>query len=158
VIRSEAEYQEALRRRNQDQEVMTKQRTALTEKGYTTEQVERGMEPLLAFQAQLAEEIEWYEKVRRGDTLSINNLSEIGRLLIARRIAKGLRQQELADRLGVSEAMVSKDERNEYHGITVARAQKIIEALGGIPRTTIEDNQSVVKDTPKNIYSASARR
>jgi len=32
--------------------------------------------------------------------------------------------------LGVSEAQVSKDERNEYHGITVEKAQRILEALG----------------------------
>jgi len=29
---------------------------------------------LLAFHAQRAEDIEWYEKVLHGDTLSINNL------------------------------------------------------------------------------------
>jgi hypothetical protein len=30
----------------------------------------------------------------------------------------------------VSEAQVSRDERNEYHGVTVDRAQRILEALG----------------------------
>jgi len=80
------------------------------------------------------------------------------RLLIARRIAKGVRQQELAERLGVREVVVSKDERNEYHGITVARAQKIIKALGGIPTTTIEDNRRIVNDTVRNIYSDPGRR
>ena len=46
------------------------------------------------------------------------------------RIALGLTQQELAERLKVSAAQVSCDERNDYHGITVERAQRILEALG----------------------------
>ncbi len=51
-------------------------------------------------------------------------------MLIAARIANGLSQRELAERLGVSEAQVSRDERNEYHGITVERAQRILDTLG----------------------------
>ncbi len=51
------------------------------------------------------------------------------RLLIAARIANGVTQRELAERLGVSEAQVSRDERNEYHGITVDRAQRILDVL-----------------------------
>ena len=35
----------------------------------------------------------------------------------------------------MSESVVSRDERNEYHGITLERAQKVIEALG-VPVTT----------------------
>jgi transcriptional regulator with XRE-family HTH domain len=50
--------------------------------------------------------------------------------LIGVRIAKGLSQKELAELLGVSEAQVSRDERNEYHGITVERAQYILQKMG----------------------------
>jgi transcriptional regulator with XRE-family HTH domain len=39
-------------------------------------------------------------------------------------------QKELADRLGVKESQVSRDERNECHGITLERAQRVIDALG----------------------------
>lgn len=46
------------------------------------------------------------------------------------RIARGLTQRELAERLGVNESMVSRDERNEYHGITVDRAMRILDAMG----------------------------
>jgi Helix-turn-helix len=38
--------------------------------------------------------------------------------------------RELAQRLGVDESQVSRDERNEYYGITVERAQRILDALG----------------------------
>lgn len=129
MIRNEAEYQEALRRLEQDRQVAAKQREALFGAGLTEEEVERGMEPLLSFQAQLAEEVEWYENVRRRNFPVIRRLTDVGRLLIALRIANGISQRELADRLGVSESAVSRDERNEYHGITVERAQRILDAL-----------------------------
>ena len=46
----------------------------------------------------------------------LSRLTAIGRLLTALRIAGGLAQRELAQRLGVDESQVSRDERNEYFG------------------------------------------
>jgi DNA-directed RNA polymerase specialized sigma subunit len=140
MIRGESEYQEALRRMEQDRQVAAKQREALVKAGLAEEEVERGMEPLLSFQAQLAEEIEWYENVRRRNFPAIRRLTDVGRLLIALRIANGLSQRELADRLGVSESVVSRDERNEYHGVTVDRAQRILDALRQGVVVRVEDD------------------
>ncbi len=132
MIRSEAEYQEALRRLRQDQEVAVRQKDALTKANLSAEEVDRAMQPLLSFHAQLAEEVEFYEHVRRRSFPEIDSLTQIGRLLIALRIANGVSQHELAERLGVSEPIVSRDERNEYHGITIERAQRILDALGAL--------------------------
>jgi DNA-directed RNA polymerase specialized sigma subunit len=129
MIRNETEYQEALRRLGQDREVAARQQAALEAEGLMPEEVERAMEPLRSFQAQHAEEVEWYERVRRREFPVITRLTQIGRLLIALRIAHGFTQRELAERLGISESLVSRDERNEYHGITVERAQRILDAL-----------------------------
>ncbi|MBI3968337.1 MAG: helix-turn-helix domain-containing protein [Chloroflexi bacterium] len=129
MIRTEAEFQEALRRRDQDRQLAELQRQELVKRGLTPEAVDRAMEPLLSFQAQLEEEIEWYENARAGNALTINRLTQIGRLLIALRIASGITQRELAKRLGVTEAVVSRDERNEYHGISIERVQRIVDAL-----------------------------
>jgi transcriptional regulator with XRE-family HTH domain len=63
----------------------------------------------------------------------------VGTLLIALRIANGLSQKEVAPRLGVSEAQVSHDERNEYHGITVDRAQRVLDAMGETLTSRVED-------------------
>jgi DNA-binding XRE family transcriptional regulator len=139
MIRTEAEYQEALRRLRQDKEVAAQQREALVAAGLSPEEVEVGMEPLRSFQAQLEEEIAWYENVRRGHFQPLRSLTGIGRLLIGLRIARGLTQRELADRLGVSEPVVSRDERNEYHGITVERAQRILDALQASISTQVDE-------------------
>ena len=135
MIRTDAEYREARRRLAQDREVAEKQRAALAAAGLAPDEVDRAMQPLLSFQAQLEEEIAWYDAVRAGHFPTVRNLTQIGRLLVALRIAQGLTQRELASRLGVSESIVSRDERNEYHGVTLERAQKVIEALG-VPVTT----------------------
>lgn len=130
MIRNEREYQETLRRVKDDQDFIAEQRRALEGLALSPDEVERAMGPALSFHAQLVEEMEWYERVRRRDLETIHSLTAIGRLLIAARIANSLTQQELAGRLGVSAAQVSRDERNEYHGITVERAQLILDRLG----------------------------
>jgi hypothetical protein len=103
------------------------------------EEVRRALEPTLSFRAQLEEEVEWFERVRRRDFGIIRDLSEVGTLLIALRIANGLSQRELAEKLGVSEAQVSRDERNEYHAITVDRAQRVLDAMNETLTSGVED-------------------
>ncbi|MBI4533913.1 MAG: helix-turn-helix domain-containing protein [Candidatus Melainabacteria bacterium] len=130
MIRTEAEYQECLNRLKKDLEHIAHQHAVLEQAGLTAEQIERAMEPAYSFHEQLKEELEWYERVRRRDFGTLKNLTGIGNLLIALRIANGLTQAELARRLNVDESQVSRDERNEYHGITIERAQRVLNALG----------------------------
>jgi DNA-directed RNA polymerase specialized sigma subunit len=101
----------------------------MKELGLSERDIDGAMEPAVSFHQQLQEEVEWYERVKNGDFQPIEYIDEIGHLLIGLRIFMGLNQKELAERLDVSEAQVSRDEKNEYHGITIERAQKIFEAL-----------------------------
>ena len=139
MIRSEKEYREAVERLRQDDEVLALQKEKLEGLGLSEEEVRRVLEPMLSFRAQLEEEVEWYERVRRRDFGIIRDLSAVGTLLIALRIANGLSQRELAEKLGVSEAQVSRDERNEYHGITVNRAQRVLDAMNETLTSRVED-------------------
>ena len=139
MIRSEKEYREAVERLRQDGEIIALQKEKLEGLGLSQEEVRRALEPMLSFRAQLEEEVEWYERVRRRDFGIIRDLSAVGTLLIALRIANGLSQRELAEKLGVSEAQVSRDERNEYHGIRVARAQRVLDAMNETLTSRVED-------------------
>jgi DNA-directed RNA polymerase specialized sigma subunit len=139
MIRSEKEYREALERLRKDEEVLALQKEKLEGLGLSEEEVRRALEPMLSFRAQLEEEVEWFERVRRRDFGIIRDLSAVGTLLIALRIANGLSQRELAEKLGVSEAQVSRDERNEYHGITVDRAQRVLDAMNETLTSRVED-------------------
>jgi ribosome-binding protein aMBF1 (putative translation factor) len=129
MIKTETEYQECLRRLKQDLEVIEAQRRELSQMSLTAEEIERALEPAYSFHEQLKEEVEWYERVQRRDFQPVQNLRGLGQLLIALRIASGVKQAELARRLNVDVSMVSRDERNEYHGISIERAEKILNAL-----------------------------
>ena len=139
MIRSEKEYREAVERLGKDEEVLADQKEKLAGLGLSEVEVYGALEPMMSFRARLEEEVEWYERVRRQDFGVIRDLSAVGTLLIAVRIANGLSQKELAERLGVSEAQVSRDERNEYHGITVDRVQRVLDAMGETLTSRVED-------------------
>lgn len=137
MIRSETEYQEAVVRLKDEVARMREQQKQLKELDLSKEEIKRVMDPVRSFHEQLKEEVESYEKLKRGEFEEVRNFDGIGRLLVALRISQGITQRELADRLGVHESQVSRDERNEYHGITVERAGRILEAVGADTRTAV---------------------
>jgi len=139
MIRTEQEYQRALVSLKRDAEVIEAQRNQLREQGISGEGAELALQPMESFRQQLEEEVRAYERMKRGEFDVLHSLTGIGRWLIGIRIATGMTQRELAERLGVSEAQVSRDERHEYYGITVDRAQRILEAFGTRFRMEIEE-------------------
>ncbi len=146
MIRTDAEYRRALERLENDLNTINRQREKLDEMDLKEEEVKRAMEPLLSFHEQLKEEVEAYEKMKRGDFGTLHNLTSIGRWLIGLRIARGWTQSELAERLDVSQAQVSRDENNEYHGISIEKAQRILEVFNTRIRMEIEDPISFDED------------
>jgi len=64
-------------------------------------------------------------------------LSGLGRALISMRIAQGISQSELADRLGVHEKTISRSECDEYRGISLERAIRLFDALGVEVKLTV---------------------
>ena len=147
MIKTDAAYTTAVRRLKEDRAHIDVKREALIADGLNEEQIDRVLEPELSFHLQLREEVEWYEGARRGDFQAVTSLQDLGRLLIALRIASGLSQRDLARLLEVHESMVSRDERNEYYGVTAQRAQEIIDKLQGqieiVMRPRVEERELV---------------
>ena len=139
MIRTEAEYQKALERLEQDARTIRRQREQLEAMDLTEEEVERALGPMISFRDQLREEVETYERMKRGDLETLRNLTSIGRWLIGARIARGWSVTDLAEALGVSVQQVSRDENNEYRGITAKRAQRILDVLGVRFRADVEE-------------------
>lgn len=130
MIRNEQEYREAVERLTAEKERLGQHRQRLAESGLNDEELKRVMDPMLSFHEQLKEEVGHYERLKRGDFQKLENLEGIGQLLVSLRIAQGISQRELASRLEVHESQISRDERNEYHGVTLDRAIRILKALG----------------------------
>lgn len=138
MIRSESEYRRAVEKLETEKDLLAKQRSQLAASGMQAGEIDRLMDPLESFRAQLAEEVEAYERLRRGELGQLSDVEHIGQLLVSARIARGMTQRELAERLGVHESQVSRDERNEYHGVSLQRAGKVLEVLGVRFRATAE--------------------
>jgi len=130
MIRTETEYQEALRRLKEGARQLKAQQDELEKLDLSKAEIRRGMAPVLTFHEQLNDEVQSYERLRRGDKKELANFQELGQILIALRIVSGLTQRQLAERLGVHETQVSRDERNDYHGVTIDRANRVIKSLG----------------------------
>lgn len=130
MIRNEREYQDAVQRLQEERTRLAAYAEELRGSGLVREAVDRAMNPLRSFHLQLAEEVEYYERLKRGDPGTLLNLHGLGRFLIGLRIAAGLTQRELATRLEVDESQVSRDERNEYHGASIERAVRVLDAMG----------------------------
>jgi predicted XRE-type DNA-binding protein len=91
------------------------------------------------FKAQLRE----YEKVVAGQfEKDVVPLHQLGSHLVKLRIWKGISQSELAKRLGVSQPQISKDERFEYQGISIEKANRILQALG-VEKLTVIPGKSM---------------
>jgi len=138
MIRSKSEYQEAVKRLSEEQKRLVEHRARLKETGLTDEEIKRVIDPMESFYLQFKEEVDSYERLKRGEFEELDNLRGLGHLLIALRIAQGVSQRELAKRLEVHESQVSRDERNEYFGVTLERAGRILEALNVRLRTRVE--------------------
>lgn len=145
MIRTESEYQSSRKRLEESNSMLKAQQRKLTQEGLKSEQIKRALDPVRSFVAQIAEEIESYERLKGGEFKELKNLRGIGELLIGVRIALGLTQREMAERLGVHETQVSRDERNEYFGVTVERAGKILETLGVEVLTRVEHLPELAK-------------
>lgn len=130
MIRNENEYQEAVKRLEEEASRLKEHKKALAKMKLKKDEIKRAMDPLVSFHQQLKEEVESYERLKRGEFDEVRNFRGIGQLLIAVRIWRSISQRELAERLEVHESQISRDERNEYHNVTVERAGRILEALG----------------------------
>jgi ribosome-binding protein aMBF1 (putative translation factor) len=80
----------------------------------------------------LRQELAEYEALRDGGmrTFPPGSFDELPRTLIKARIAAGLSQRELAERLGLKEQQVQKYEATEYTSASLARIRAVIRALG----------------------------
>ena len=100
-----------------------------------------GLHPLLlsiqkdALRSQLSDlqaEITEYEALKAGSFAfeQLKGISELPVLLIRARIASGLSQRELADRLGLKEQQIQRYEATDYASASLTRIAEVVSALG----------------------------
>lgn len=137
MIRTDIEYRNSLKKLRESEQVSHQQKEKLIAEGLKPQQIKRAMDPSRVFLDQIKDEIATYERLKEGEVDELHNLHGTGRMLIGIRIASGLSQRELAERLGVHESQVSRDERNEYYGVTVERAARVLDCMQADVRSVI---------------------
>ena len=145
MIRTDTEYRGSLKQLEEGESMLQVEEKMLRKKGLTERQVQEALEPTRFFHDQMRSEITTYERLKRQEFDELHNLQGLGELLIGLRVASGLSQCELAERMSVHESQVSRDERNEYSGVTVDRANRIMEVLGAVVTTRVDKVRALAK-------------
>ena len=156
MIRTEAEYQASAARVAQARVAIPQYREQLKNEGLSETEIKFITDPMESFYLGMQEEVEYYERLKRGELPEMDNLQGLGFLLISMRVAKGLSQRDLAQKLGVHESQVSRDERNDYYGITVERAARILDAMNVRLKTVVESvpAKNIVESKPPRSVAA----
>jgi len=79
----------------------------------------------------IAEQVQEYQALRSGSVgiLKARSLSELPQILIKARIAQGLSQRELAERIGMKEQQIQRYESEEYSTANLQRLSEVAKAL-----------------------------
>ena len=78
MIRNEAEYQEASARLAEERKRLSEHRGRLKEAGLVADEIKRVIDPMESFHLQLQEEVESYERLKRGEFEELENLRGLG--------------------------------------------------------------------------------
>ena len=82
--------------------------------------------------ADLEEQLRDYESLKAGNFQldELNVVAELPAVLIKARIAQGLSQKDLAERLSLKEQQIQRYEATDYATASLARIMEVVEALG----------------------------
>ena len=125
--------------RNEQQKSVTKAQIAtLTEALEAAVQEKGDMDPRL-YETMVAgtrsqiddleQELQDYEMAKTATALSMKSWQDISRLLIQGRIARGLTQKELAEKLNLKPQQIQKYEATDYAGASLKRVLEVFAAL-----------------------------
>ena len=105
-----------------------------TQSPFQTRVEAAGIEKMIA---RLQEEIEAYESAKAGQIPPVvtaqvqdDSFAEIASTLVRLRIARGLRQEDLARALGKSQPSIARWEADDYDGYTLKELSRLAKALG----------------------------
>ena len=95
--------------------------------------VAKAQEDALSSQlADLESELSEYESLKEGEFQwdSLNIVADLPFILIKARIAQGLSQKELAERIGLKEQQIQRYEATDYATANLARIKEVVSAFG----------------------------
>lgn len=132
MITNERQYGISKAELQRFEEVAEAQRQAAPSEGVDPRIGEAMVDAVVSQAETLREEIQQYEDLRQGRVTQreLGSLRDFPTALIEARIAAGLTQKALGERLDLKEQQIQRWEANSYSGVGVERLQDIADALG----------------------------
>jgi len=156
MLRTKSEYSDTKEELGELQERIEERREQLNEQGASDEDIEEELAPMVSYRNDLREEVRTFERMREGDLNSLEDLEDLHHWLIGGRLAKGWSLSDLARELDTSVQQVSRDEKKEYSGISVSRAQRILDKIGIEFQAEVTGPISERKSDQESVESSSA--
>lgn len=129
MIKTDTAYKRAIKNLKELESHLLSETERFRRMELSEKQVELAIAPLVSYYHEYKEDITAYENHLAGQFAPITNIREVGSLLIGYRLYRGMSQAELAKKAGVAVSQVSRDENNEYHGSSIDKIAKIMDAL-----------------------------
>lgn len=132
MIRNEKQYKITRAHLKKFEEALLERQAISAPEGVEAGMWELEQDALKSQIEDLRQEVLAYEKLKAGEVeeLELSSLADLANSLIQARIAQGLTQKELAEKLQVKEQQVQKDEANQYETASLSRLRHIAEVLG----------------------------
>ena len=88
----------------------------------------------------LKQDLAEYEELKSGRiaVFQIESFNDLPAALIKARIALGMTQKELAEKIDTQEQQIQRYEANHYHAISFNRLMKVVQALGISFKNSVE--------------------
>ncbi len=144
MIKSEREKNRKLQEIKDCEKLIAQNRELLERIGLSQDQIEKHIQPSVALLRELQAEVTEYNSLTQGNPPS-ESIEKIGDMLVKLRIYKQLTQKALAEKIGVDETQVSRDERNHYRGVSLDRLLKVVQALDVHIEVTIKKQSDLIE-------------
>ena len=129
MIKNERQYRITRARADEARIELAELERAPLPDGLSPEMRDMQIEALRGTAGDLERELADYDALHDATLIEATGIGEFPTALIRARIARGLTQRELADRVGLAEQAIQRYEASDYAGVSFARLVEIADAL-----------------------------
>ena len=130
MIKNERQYKITRSRAHEARNALGELRRTPLSDGLQPEMRELQLDALSGTLGDLQAELAEYDALHDATVIKANGIEQLPTSLIQARIACGLTQRQLAERIGVQEQAIQRYEATGYFGVSFARLVEIANALG----------------------------